>query len=242
MPPVDTRERLLDSAEELFAERGIAETSLRALTRHAGVNLAAVHYHFGSKEGLLDAVVERLATPINAARRSALDRLDASPRADAAAILCAYFRPVIERMETLERLGRTTTLARLLARIESQPREEVAELFERHFGDISRRCVEALDRSLPQLDRGVVFERFQLANGVLMALFADRPGFPEERDGVAPASRDLGARAREAIAFATAGLCAPPADTRRHPIDTASRAPSVPEHGPHGRRPEVRPR
>jgi AcrR family transcriptional regulator len=242
MPPLDTRERILDAAEELFAERGIAETSLRALTRHAGVNLAAVHYHFGSKEGLLDAVVERLATPINSARRSALDDLDESPQADAAAILCAYFRPVIERMEAFARLGRTTTLARLLARIESQPREEVAELFERHFGDISRRCIEALNRALPRLDRTVVYERFQLANGVLMALFADRPGFAEERDGIRSAPRDLTARAREAIAFATAGLCAPPADSRHPTQDTATRAPSVPDDGLNGRRLEVRPR
>jgi AcrR family transcriptional regulator len=239
MPPPDTRERILDSAEQLFAERGIGETSLRALTQHAGVNLAAVHYHFGSKEGLLDAVVERLAAPINSARCEALDRLDESTRTDAATILRVFFQPVIERMEAVERQGRTTTLARLLARIESQPRDEVAQLFERHFGDASRRCVEALASALPELERAVVAERFHFANGVLMALFSDQPGFEDSCGGVAVPRRDLAARAHEAIAFATAGLCA---GSVRSPLCTLApvkRSPSVPPCGLNGRRIEV---
>ena len=71
----DTRERLLNAAEQLFAEQGIAVTTLRALTRAAGVNLAAVHYHFGGKEGLLDAVVERRAIVMNRERLRDLDQL-----------------------------------------------------------------------------------------------------------------------------------------------------------------------
>ncbi len=240
MPPPETRERILDSAEELFAERGIGETSLRALTRHARVNLAAVHYHFGSKEGLLDAVVERLATPINTARCRALDRLDQSAHTDAPTILWAFFQPVIARMEALERLGRTATLARLLARIESQPRAEVARLFERHFGDASRRCVEALAHALPELDRTVVAERFHFANGVLMALFSDRPGFEAHRGDTPVPRRDLPARAREAIAFATAGLCARSACSSLPMLVPATRPPSsAPDHGPDGTRIEV---
>ena len=60
MASEDTRERLLNAAEQRFAEHGISGTTLRALTKVAKVNLAAVHYHFGSKEGLLFAVVDRV--------------------------------------------------------------------------------------------------------------------------------------------------------------------------------------
>jgi len=242
MSPPDTRERILDSAEELFAERGIVETSLRALTRHAGVNLAAVHYHFGSKEGLLDAVVERLAAPINSARSLALDRLDEEGCSDAPTILSAFFLPVIERIEAFEQLGRSTTLARLMARIEAQPHDEVALLFERHFGDVSRRCVTVLASALPDLDRAVVAERFHFANGVLMALFSDQPGLVDSVDGVPVARRELPARAREAIAFATAGFCAPADHTRDSAPGTVTRAASAPEPGPNACRYEVRPR
>ena len=63
-----TRERILEAAEELFVQRGFAATSLRAVTSAAGVNLAAVHYHFNSKEGLLEAVVHWRMAPVNQER------------------------------------------------------------------------------------------------------------------------------------------------------------------------------
>ena len=56
---LETKERILDAAERLFADEGFAATSLRQITAEAGVNLAAVNYHFGSKESLLTAVFER---------------------------------------------------------------------------------------------------------------------------------------------------------------------------------------
>ncbi|MCH6551326.1 MAG: helix-turn-helix transcriptional regulator [Planctomycetes bacterium] len=77
--PVGTRERLLDVAEELFAEKGIAGTSLRTLTKAAETNLAAVHYHFGSKEALLDAVFERRAGPMNVDAPVSASMIDSWP-------------------------------------------------------------------------------------------------------------------------------------------------------------------
>jgi len=64
----DTKEKILDTAERLIGEQGYSATSLRHIIAQARVNLAAVHYHFGSKEDLLDAVVARKATPVNDAR------------------------------------------------------------------------------------------------------------------------------------------------------------------------------
>ena len=63
MAQAGTVARILDTAEILFAEKGFAETSLRAITSKAGVNLAAVNYHFGSKESLIQAVFERFLDP-----------------------------------------------------------------------------------------------------------------------------------------------------------------------------------
>lgn len=67
MAQASTVERILDTAEILFAEKRFAETSLRAITSKAGVNLAAVNYHFGSKESLIQAVFERFLKPFCAA-------------------------------------------------------------------------------------------------------------------------------------------------------------------------------
>src|SRR2546427_5381031 len=72
----DTKQRILDTAEGLFGERGYAATSLRQIISEAGVNLAAIHYHFGSKEELLDEVVLRKAAPVNAARLAMLDHAE----------------------------------------------------------------------------------------------------------------------------------------------------------------------
>jgi len=72
----DTKERILDTAERLFSEQGYAATSLRGIIAEAGVNLAAVHYHFHSKEALLEAVILRRSVPANRERLALLSRFE----------------------------------------------------------------------------------------------------------------------------------------------------------------------
>ncbi|WP_148863218.1 TetR/AcrR family transcriptional regulator [Marinobacter fonticola] len=76
MAQSDTVDRILDAAEELFAERGFSETSLRMITSKANVNLAAVNYHFGSKNALIQAVFGRFLTPFSATLEKAFDELE----------------------------------------------------------------------------------------------------------------------------------------------------------------------
>src|SRR3954471_7344996 len=75
-PQHETRRRILDAAEELFMQHGFEGASMRQLTGKAGVNLAAVNYHFGSKDALIEAVFQRRLDPMNAARLAELDRLE----------------------------------------------------------------------------------------------------------------------------------------------------------------------
>lgn len=74
MAQSETVERILDAAEQLFAEKGFAETSLRLITSKAGVNLAAVNYHFGSKKSLIQAVFVRFLNPFVSSLEQELDR------------------------------------------------------------------------------------------------------------------------------------------------------------------------
>src|SRR5580700_9791679 len=67
-PKVDTKQRILDSAERLFADHGFDATSLRSIIADAKVNLAAVHYHFHSKDALLSAVILRRVSHVNRER------------------------------------------------------------------------------------------------------------------------------------------------------------------------------
>ena len=71
----DTRARIIQAAIELFGEKGVDRVSLRELTAHASVNVASVNYHFGSKEGLAEAVFEKLAHEVNSRRTEELEAL-----------------------------------------------------------------------------------------------------------------------------------------------------------------------
>src|SRR6185437_630203 len=76
---VATKDRILRAAEELFARRGFDGSSLRELTSAAGVNLAAVSYHFGCKEKLIEKVLRRRLDQLNTQRMAALDHVEGRP-------------------------------------------------------------------------------------------------------------------------------------------------------------------
>src|SRR5436190_23125118 len=95
----ETRERILDTAERLFADRGYGATSLRSIIAAAEVNLAAVHYHFHTKEALLDAVLKRRLEPVNRERLALLDECEKSAGASALPlerVLAALIAPALD--------------------------------------------------------------------------------------------------------------------------------------------------
>ena len=95
----DTKTRILDVAEELFGEQGLDRVSIRDITKKAQVNLAAIYYHFGSKEDLIAAVFERRVVPVNEARLAALDAVEKAAGKKAPKledILEAFIRPTVQ--------------------------------------------------------------------------------------------------------------------------------------------------
>src|SRR5690242_19878935 len=95
----DTKQKILDAADTLFAAQGYSGTSLRQIIAEAGVNLASVHYHFGSKEELLHELVMRKAGPVNAERMARLERCEnrhAPGPAPVEEILQAFLVPMAE--------------------------------------------------------------------------------------------------------------------------------------------------
>ncbi len=121
-PRHDTKDKILDAAERLFADQGFAATSLRQITTEANVNLAAVNYHFKSKEALLSAVIGRTFEPINRRRMELLDQLELSsgsgrPGLDEA--VRAFVRPALEARSANAKSMRY--FPRLMARIMAEP-------------------------------------------------------------------------------------------------------------------------
>lgn len=140
-------DRILTAAQNLFATRGLG-TSLREITESARVNIAAVNYHFGSKEQLTEILFDRLSRAVNAGRLAELDAvLDAAARDGRPpaldAIILAFVRPYLEPTET----GRL--LARLILQHRIEPSKLTQQIIRTHFDPMARRFIEALRLALP---------------------------------------------------------------------------------------------
>ncbi|MFQ5877545.1 MAG: TetR/AcrR family transcriptional regulator [Acidobacteriota bacterium] len=165
---VRTKENLLKAAESLFAEQGIGGASLRAITRKAGANLAAVHYHFGSKEHLVAAVLSRRLDPLNRERMELLEaceRAAGSEPPDPECIVRAFVYPVL-RMVQRQRGGHD--FARLVGRAFSEPGDEIRKLVLERFREAIDRFTRALARALPHLPKDEIYWRFHFMVGAMV--------------------------------------------------------------------------
>jgi AcrR family transcriptional regulator len=205
----ETRERLLDAAEQLFGARGFEGTSMRSVTAEAGANLAAVHYHFGSKEELFRAAASRRMGPANGERLRLLDEIEARAGSGALPlepILDAFFRPVLS-MEPRS-AGEPSPLRQLAAVVYRERTEVVQPLIADLFGEVARRFVAALGRALPHLCAEEVALRLQFSVGVLIHVTSGHLADVAQPEMPALA-RDDEALLPAMIAFAAAGLRAP---------------------------------
>lgn len=160
----DTRESLLDAAESLFSMLGVQGASLRQITQQAGANLAAVNYHFGSKDGLVRAVFSRRLTPLNDERRRRLEEVDPDAEDAIEQILRAFLAPVIRLVaEKPEGVG----FARLVGRAWSEPSEEVRKIVLEEIRETVDSFLAAFRRALPHLSESDVMWRFHFLGGAM---------------------------------------------------------------------------
>ena len=146
-PVESTRERLLNVAEQRFGEGGYEGTSLRAITVAAAANIAAVNYHFGSKEALLRATVARALAPVNAERRRRLDQLEARGKPTAEQLIRAFVEPGLDLV--LRRGERGAVVARFIGRIAFDPSQRIRELYAVESEPVESRYLAALQAALP---------------------------------------------------------------------------------------------
>jgi AcrR family transcriptional regulator len=158
----DTKSRILDAAEKLFARNGFEGTSLRQITADAEVNLAAVNYHFQSKETLMQAIFERRLGPINARRLEMLDALESRGTAiEAEEILDAFLRPVLEGMVHTKGFGV------LYGRLFTEGEEFMRRYFLVHFQEVATRFRRAWQILYPELPERELLWRMHFAIGVM---------------------------------------------------------------------------
>ena len=153
MPKTDTKTRILDTAERLFAQKGFDAVSLRNIIASARVNLAAVHYHYGSKQALIHAVIARRLRPINEERLAKL----AEARANAGKqpvklerVLECLFRPLF-RLQANPKAG--PTFARLVGRVMGERNEGLQKFMMGELAEVIIQFSAAFETALPGLAR-----------------------------------------------------------------------------------------
>jgi AcrR family transcriptional regulator len=200
-----THERILNAAEKLFAQHGHDGTTLREITKAAGVNLAAVNYHFGSKQALYTEVFQRVIRPINERRLAILadaEQLAGDQPVPLRAIVDSFIRPVFEMAR-----GRPPFLL-LMSRNFSAPPAFMHEVMGREFGKVAQRYLQVLQTSLPHLSPAEVFWRMFYVTGSMLFVAAHSQSIERLSQGLCR-SDDPDASIRRLIDFAVAGLGAP---------------------------------
>ncbi len=166
--PADTAARILDAAEVLFAEHGFSDTSLRSITTCAGVNLAAVNYHFGTKTALVQAVFERFLTPFCRKLDKELDQAVAE-RGGAAPSLETLFsilaRTMLTGVEDSNQNNKLSIFMRLLGLAYTQSQSHLRRFLRDHYDGTYRRFILIIHQTTPHVSPNELFWRIHFAVG-----------------------------------------------------------------------------
>lgn len=206
----DTKQLILDAAERLFAREGFHNTSLRAITGEAGVNLASVNYHFGSKEGLLEEVITRRLLPLNQIRKERLERVRQMareeghpPRADET--LRAFIEPTLHFRDSGPGAKHFITL---VGRALSEPNDTVRNMFIHHIEPLFYLLFDTLREAMPNLSQDLLFWRLQFALGSMSHVLRMTGKWPNLPDGITP-DTDTEILTQRMLEFVSAGMEGP---------------------------------
>jgi AcrR family transcriptional regulator len=202
-----TTDRILDAAERLFADHGFEGTSIREIVDAAQVNLAAIHYHFHSKEALLEAVLTRRISIVNEARRQRLTEAEeaAAPHPPSVEDVVRAF--IVPTVEFAQRNESGATFCQLMSRMFTEPRFSLPNFLGRKFGETITRFSDALVRALPHLPREVVLWRAFFAIGAMHHLLCSPNKIDLLSRGLRGSTSDTD-MTEYLIEFSVAGICA----------------------------------
>lgn len=196
-----TKERILDAAETLFALYGFGGTSLRQVTSQADVNIAAVNYHFGSKENLVNEVFRRRMDEMSGQRIARLQAAIEADPADLDGILAAFVEPPLAMAQDRHGGG---AFIRVIARAYAEKNDSLRRFLSEQYGHVLREFAKAIAECVPGLAKEDLYWRLDFVAGALTYAMADfglikRPAGTSEKQHCEQAARQL-------VRFAAAGL------------------------------------
>jgi AcrR family transcriptional regulator len=196
-----TKDRILGAAEELFAQHGFGGTSLRQVTSRADVNIAAVNYHFGSKENLVNEVFRRRMDVMSAERLSRLADARKEHPGQLEPVLAAFVEPALALAQDRQGGG---AFIRVIARAYAEKNDGLRKFLSEQYGHVLREFGKALAACLPELSKEELYWRLDFLAGALTYAMADF-GLIKRPAGVSEAAhRERAAQAL--IRYAAAGF------------------------------------
>lgn len=205
----DTKERILDAGERLFGELGYDATSLRAITAEADANIAAVNYHFKSKEELLRAVLTRRIRPVNERRLAMLNAYDEA-RASAPPRVEELVRILLAPLMAMgaDRGPEAAGLKMLFGRMYSEPSRNIHRMFFQEMKEVVRRFAAAFQRAMPSIPPVEIYWRIHFVIGATAHTLAGATLLETMSSGLCD-PHDFQGAVERLIAFVVGGLKAP---------------------------------
>ncbi|BCV36501.1 MULTISPECIES: TetR/AcrR family transcriptional regulator [Shewanella] len=204
----DTKTRILDAAEKLFAERGFSETSLRLITSKAEVNLASVNYHFGSKKELIRAVLARYLDVFMPSASNAINELISQDKqASLDAIFSSLVGPLLE-LNKVRNEG-TSIFLQLLGRGYIESQGHLRWFITTHYGKHLDQFVQAVSSSAPHIPPAEMFWRLHFTLGTIVFTMASADALNEIAEADFGEHNDIEAVIRKVIPYMAAGVAVP---------------------------------
>ena len=192
-----TKNRLLDATERLFALHGFVGVTMRGVAERAHTNIASAHYHYGSKEGMVMAMLKRRIEPINANRLKYLGNsrnLAGNRPLPPHEIFQALILPVCH--EIAKSSATRENLAQLVARSFTEPVRFIQKMHQRFFRELSENFIEELQRTYPNADKKDLYWNLHLVISSMLGTFAQQRRLNDFSKGLCDESdiEDLGSR------------------------------------------------
>jgi AcrR family transcriptional regulator len=221
IPESGSKRKLLDAAEQLFAEKGFEAVSVRDITQLAHANVAAVNYHFGSRENLLTMVMTRYMTPVNEERIARLDTLErkwSGKSVPLEEIIDALVRPFVGQVRKSELSERL--FYKLMGRTFAQQGDGLPPQIEEQLRNVVQRFTRAFAKALPAVNADDLTWRIHFMVGGMIHMLTHQEILNRLTNG-ASGTPPMEAIVSRFIRFAAAGL--------REGLETEAPAPKGPQ-------------
>lgn len=221
-PSDSTRSKIVMAALRVFATRGFEAASLKEITTASETNVAAIHYHFGSKEALIREVLQTVADPVNRMRMELLEQQPAGPARTLEHVVEALVAPPIRY--SLDATGDGRMLTRLLLQARALPSEFTTTTIFQQYDATAQHFVQAMMDAEPGLGQEEAFWRYAFAIGAMHYIVTDSDAANHRLNRISGGlcdTNDPETIIRQLIAFAVAGMRArPPARPSSIPFST----------------------